>query len=161
MWLFKRTRHKPENQDKDSVGTKLGKGIIKLQKAFAERLNVAAATLSVGKMKRALFLFCLVSGGFSIYLAMNGLLRSNTKNNAITIDQASVPKHFDRSGDEVAGGQTLIDEEVYRQVKAFRVYADSLQKNNTNAYDSLMYLRPGLLDSVKAIEEIYLSQQIK
>lgn len=162
MWLFKRkAKSRVDNTEHRSVGTKIGRGIMKVQTAFAKRMNAAAAGLPVKKLKRNLVIFCLVSGGFSIYLAMNGLFGSNHRSNAITIDQASVPKHFDKSGDEIRNPQNIIDEDLYQQVRMFRVYMDSLQKNNKPGYDSIILLRPGLIDSIQTIEEIYLSQKIK
>jgi hypothetical protein len=162
MWLFKKKiKRAIEQTETDSARSKIGRGIIKLQTAFAERMNKAAARLPIRKMKTALVLFCLVSGGFSIYLAMNGVFGTNAKKNSFTIDQASVPKHFVRSGDEIKDGQNLIDDELYKQITTFKAYMDSLQVNDRKSYDSIYLSRPGLLDSVKAIEEIYLSQQIK
>lgn len=162
MWLFKRGLKKTLDQSQsDSIGSRLGKGIVKLQTVFAVRLNAATARLSVRKLKMALLLFCLVSGGVSLYLATSGVLGKSTKKAAITIDQASVPKHFDKSGDEIKDVQNLIDDGLYGQIKAFRAYMDSLQMNNKVTYDSILLLRPGLLDSITVIEQIYLSQQIK
>ncbi|RYE52966.1 MAG: hypothetical protein EOP48_15360 [Sphingobacteriales bacterium] len=162
MWLFKRKlKRRLEESQSDSIGTRLGKGIVKLQTAFAVSLNTATAKLSVRKLKMALLLFCLVSGGVSLYLATSGVLGKSTKKAPITIDQASVPKHFDKSGDEIRDVQNSIDDELYGQVKAFRAYMDSLQINNKVTYDSILLLRPGLLDSITLVEQIYLSQQIK
>jgi hypothetical protein len=161
MWLFKRKMKASIDAERASIGARIGKGLVKLQMAFANRLNAGAAKLSLPTIKRALLLFCLVGGGLSIYLAMNGVLRSQTKTAVIQIDQASVPKHFDRSGDEVREVQNIIDTDLYGPVKKFRAYIDSLRINDKKTYDSIRLSRPGLLDSVEAIEEIFLSQQIK
>jgi hypothetical protein len=162
MRLFRRkTNSVVDKPEPDSIGTRLGNVIAKLQTAFAERMNVAAAKIPTGKLKRNLAFFCLLSGGFSLYLAMNGMLGSSPATNVITIDNASVPKHFDKSGDEINEVQNIVDEDLYSQVKTFRSYVDSLQMNDKTVYDSIMLSRPGLMDSIRAIEEIYLSQQIK
>ena len=162
MRLFKRkTKSAIDQFESISIGTRIGRGIVKLQTEFAVRLNLAAAGLSAKKLKMNLVLFCLASGGLSLYLAINGLLGSNTAKNAITIDHALVPKHFNRSGDEVRDVQNIIDETLYQQVRTFRAYMDSLHMNDKKTFDSITLSRPGLMDSVHAIEEIYLSQQIK
>jgi hypothetical protein len=38
---------------------------------------------------------------------------------------------------------------------------DSLKTKSTKQYDSIMLERPGLLDSIMMLEEIYYSQKIK
>jgi hypothetical protein len=38
---------------------------------------------------------------------------------------------------------------------------DSLKLNRTNEYDSILQARPGLMDSVQVLEQIYLSQKQK
>jgi hypothetical protein len=162
MWLFgRKTKSAIDESESDSIGMRLRKGVLKLQTAFAERMNAAAEKIPTRKLKRNLVFFCLLSGGFSLYLAMNGMLGSSTAKNSITIDQASVPKHFDKTGDVINEVQNIVDKGLYQQVKTFRSYVDSLQMNDKTVYDSIMLSRPGLMDSIKAIEEIYLSQQIK
>lgn len=162
MWLFKRkTKTSVDYPAQDSMRTKIERGIIKLQRAVADRMNTAVAKLSVRKLKIMLLLFCLVSGGISIYLATNGLFGSSTKNKVIKIEQTLVPKHFDKSGDEIKDVQNIIDEDLYSQVKTFRSYVDSLQMNDKAVYDSILLSRPRLMDSIKMMEELYLSQQIK
>lgn len=162
MWLFKKkSKAKIDDTEQASVGTRIGKGIVKLQAAFAERMNAAVSKVPVRKLKTALVLFCLLSGGISTYYFINGLLGSNGQNSTIVIDQTSVPKHFDKSGDEIKDVENIIDEELLGEIKTFRSYMDSLKQNDAKGYDSILVARPGLMDSIKAIEEIYLSQQIK
>jgi len=162
MWLFKRKgKAQTDSIEDKSIGTRIGKNVVKLQTAFAKRINAAVAKVPVRALKRNLIIFCVVSGGFSAYLALNGLFGKNTKSNAITIDQASVPKYFDKSGDDVNNVQSIIDEDLMQQVRTFRHYVDSLKLNDKNSYDSIMSARPGLIDSIRTIEEIYLTQQIK
>lgn len=158
MWLVKRKQKaRVDGPEQRSIGTRIGRGILKLQMGFAQRLNVAAAKVPVTKLKQALVIFCLISGGLSGYVAMNGVLGNNERNR-MTIDQASVPKHVDRSGDEVREVQNMLDGELAGQIQTFKAYMDSLLKNNKATYDSLLLARPGLMDSIKQLEEIYLSR---
>ena len=72
-----------------------------------------------------------------------------------------IPKHFDKTGDETVMPDATVDEQTYLQIQDFRKYMDSLKLNRTNEYDSILQARPGLMDSVQVLEQIYLSQKQK
>ena len=73
---------------------------------------------------------------------------------------ALVPKHFDKTGDEVIP-EAYVDEETFYKMQGFKKYMDSLKQNKSKQYDSIMQARPGLMDSVQVLEEIYYSQKQK
>ncbi|ULT38451.1 hypothetical protein KRR40_25400 [Niabella defluvii] len=54
-----------------------------------------------------------------------------------------------------------MSEAEYSRIKRFRVYMDSLARSpaGRTLYDSIIYHRPGLMDSVRFIENYY--QQLK
>lgn len=99
------------------------------------------------RLKMLLVVFCFISGGFSLYLVISAVL--SKPNPSIKIDKMNVPKHFDNTGDAITGSG--IDEELYREIQEYRRYMDSLKQP----------IRPGLLDSIRILEEIYHSQQKK
>lgn len=72
-----------------------------------------------------------------------------------------VPKHFNKTGDEELAPEAYVDEETWLQIKQFRNYMDSLKQKARNEYDSILQARPGLMDSVQMLEQIYLSQKQK
>lgn len=145
----------------DTVGTKIAKAIIKAQTEFAKRMNKKVSGVSMRKLKIGLAFFCLLSAGTSIYVALNAVLENDKVNSSFKIDQTSVPKHFDKTGDEARDVQNELNVELYHQIKTFKVYMDSLKRNAKAEYDSIIISRPGLMDSIKMLEQIYLSQQIK
>ena len=111
-------------------------------------------------MKVFLILFCLINGGLSLYFVGKGLFKKN-KDIIINLDKLHTPKYYDKAGDEMIPSGTYIDEETWSKVLVFRNYMDSLKANASKNYDSILKARPGLMDSIRAIEGIYYSQKIK
>lgn len=105
-----------------------------------------------------LFIFCVVGAGCSTYLVVDALTGKQDGKSILKIDQTAVPKYTDRFGDEINLGP---DTNFQAEIKVIRAYVDSLQTNAKGKYDSLVHNRPGLLDSLRSLEEIYLSQPIK
>jgi hypothetical protein len=70
------------------------------------------------------------------------------------IDQTSLPKHWNQAGDGSRGDYGL-DAGLTEQLRSIKNYIDSLARDDRKAYDSMLLQRPGLMDTVRALEEIY------
>lgn len=105
-----------------------------------------------------LTLFVLSTGTYSVYLAVNAF--TGKGDNAITITPIKKPTHITETG-EANANAAEVSEAEYNRIKKFRVYMDSLARSPSGKaiYDSLTYHRPGLMDSVRFIENYY--QQLK
>ncbi len=111
-------------------------------------------------LKAFLILFCLCGGGYSIYLTASAITGSEKTQKNLKVDQVDVPKHFDKTGDEVIP-EAYVDEETFYKMQGFKKYMNILKQNKSMQYDSIMQARPGLMDSVQVLEEIYYSQKQK
>ena len=120
---------------------------VKLQTKFAAMMNKLLLTIPAGKLKVIVVFFCLTAGGFSIYLFANAIV-SKAKP-SLRIERVNVPKHFDKAGDEITNSN--VDSSLYQQIRDYKRYMDSTRQ----------IIRPSLLDSIRLLEEIYLSQQTK
>jgi hypothetical protein len=165
MWLFKKKKKEIQSDDKTTVSDKVAGKIagvgIKAQQLFAEKMNRIFMNTDFKRLKLLLILFCVSAGGYSIYLIVNSVFSPERKQKALEIQQMDIPKHFNKSGDETIMPEATIDEQTYLQIQDFRKYMDSLKLNRTNEYDSILQARPGLMDSVQVLEQIYLSQKQK
>jgi hypothetical protein len=165
MWLYRRKQQDKETGDKvtasDRVAEKIAAAAIKLQQLFAEKMNRLFMKTDFKRLKIILILFCICTGGYSIYLIANSVISADRKQNSFEVQQMDVPKYFDKTGDENLIPEAYVDEETYHQVKQFRNYMDSLKQKRRNEYDSILQARPGLMDSVQMLEQIYLSQKQK
>lgn len=165
MWLFKKKKKEVHSDDKTTVSDKVAGKIagvgIKAQQLFADNMNRIFMNTDFKRLKLLLIFFCVSAGGYSIYLIVNSVFSPERKQKALEIQQMDIPKHFNKSGDETIMPEATIDEQTYLQIQDFRKYMDSLKLNRTNEYDSILQARPGLMDSVQVLEQIYLSQKQK
>ncbi len=164
MWLFKNQKKEEEKEINPSISDKVAGNIasagIRLQRKFADGMNKIFKNMNNRNLKAFLILFCLCAGGYSIYLAASAILGSEKTQNNLKIDQVDVPKHFDKTGYEVMP-EAYVEEETFYKMQEFKKYMDSLKQNKNKQYDSIMHARPGLMDSVQVLEEIYYSQKQK
>ncbi|MBK8310913.1 MAG: hypothetical protein IPL04_08510 [Chitinophagaceae bacterium] len=164
MWLFRKKRKKDESGINPSMSDKAAGKIagagIRLQKAFSESMNKIFKNMTTKKLKVLLIIFCISAGGYSIYLITNAVVRPDKIKPDFKIDHVNVPKHFDKAGDEIMP-DAYVDEETFYKIQDFKKYMDSLKQNQNKQYDSILQARPGLMDSVQMLEEIYNSQKQK
>lgn len=129
----------------DKIAGKIAGGFIKVQTKFSDGMNKLFSNMTTKKTKLWLTMFCLISGGLSIYFFINALV--SKPKHFFKIDNVHIPQHFDKSGDEIM--ENKIPDEIYLQIQDYKHYMDSLGQP----------IRPGLLDSMKILEELYIEQQ--
>lgn len=165
MWLFKKKKKELQSEEKTTMSDKVAGKIagvgIKAQQLFAEKMNRTSMKTDFKRLKLILIFFCVSAGGYSIYLIADSVFSPERKQKTFEIQQMDIPKHFDKTGDETVMPDATVDEQTYLQIQDFRKYMDSLKLNRTNEYDSILQARPGLMDSVQVLEQIYLSQKQK
>lgn len=163
--MFKKKEKELQSEEKTTMSDKVAGKIagvgIKAQRLFAERMNKLFMKTDFKRLKLILIFFCVSAGGYSIYLIVNSVFSPERKQKAFEVQQMDIPKHFNKTGDETVMPEAIIDEQTYLQIQDFRKYMDSLKLNRTNEYDSILQSRPGLMDSVQVLEQIYLSQKQK
>lgn len=145
--MFRRNKNKEpkENPLQDKVAGKIAGVFILLQTKFCNAMNKRVAGMNLKKVKIALVVFCFLSGGLSIYFFIHAIVsKPKTK---FKIDQVRMPQHFDKTGDEVM--ENVMPGDVYEQIQDYKKYMDSIGQT----------IRPGMMDSMRILEEIYLQQQ--
>lgn len=145
-----------------SVGNdKVAKGIagfiLKLNSGFAKCMNECTAKLSSSTMKVALIVFLSFGTSLSFYFIVAAFVKEEPSK-SIEFDRISMPRNFEQSGDERVQHGFLITKEEYKEMKRFVHYMDSLQKSKSAIYDSITLNRPGMMDSVKELEQFYEQQ---
>lgn len=165
MWLFKKKKTELQSEEKTTMSDKVAGKIagvgIKAQRLFAEKMNKLFMKTDFKRLKLILIFFCVSAGGYSIYLIADSVFSPERKQKSFEIQQMDIPKHFNKTGDETVMPEATIDEQTYLQIQDFRKHMDSLKLNRTTEYDSILQARPGLMDSVQVLEQIYLSQKQK
>lgn len=143
------------------IATGINKYVTDRQTKLAGFLNRKAAGLSTGGKKVFLFVFCLLFGGMSLYLIVKTLWHPSEADASIKPKAISVPRHMNKTGEETLYPRVLVTEEDMKEVRTFKRYMDSLKNsvNGKSLYDSILTARPGLMDTVGMLEELYLLQQ--
>lgn len=151
--MFGQRKHKEAKQPggnwTDKAAGKIAGAGIKLQVKFAKAMNKQVSKVPQQKLKTILVVFCLLSGGFSIYLAAHAVFGPKTKQVPVKVEQMHIPQHYNRSGSEVNETGNYVDGTLYREIQEYKHYMDSLGQP----------IRPGLLDSIKILEQIYHSHK--
>lgn len=143
MMFWKRKKQIKENPIRDKVADKIAGGLLAVQTKFSDKMDKIFSTMKVKRIRLWLVLFCFISGGLSIYFFIDALVAKPKA--AMKIDNVKMPQHFDKSGDEIM--ENPVPDEMYRNIQEYKKYMDSIGEP----------IRPGLLDSITILEELYLS----
>ena len=131
---------------------------IRWQSKWAEWMQRKTEKFS-GKGKLIMLLiFVLLTGGYSIYLI--GKSFSGNPTPSFSIISIKRPAHIQENGDEAEHINAVISKSEYERIHWFRQYMDSLAGSPSGKalHDSIVAHRPGLMDSIQIIENIYQSQ---
>ncbi len=155
MLVKKRTRNDNNHLLMERVANRIASVMLSIQLRFAVFMDSKTSSMSTKAKWLWLLVFCLVSGGFSIY-ALLGTFKQHQ--NSMKPSQLSVPKYYDRMASKT-NGQPVSEKDI-EKINAFKKYLDSMRLSSKGKiwYDSILRTRPGLIDSIRAIEEIYYSQ---
>lgn len=159
MKLFK--RHKTDVTEgpawQDNVAVKIYKMVHQVQISFASFMSKKLNHLSAKRRKTVFILFFILIGSLSLYQIVYGIISDSAIGNTVKIDKINFPLHDSKSSIE----RIEITENDYQSITSFKHYMDSLNKNLNGKYqyDSILQARPGLMDSVQVLEQLYLSQQ--
>lgn len=159
--MFLSFRHKrPQKQDtennaQDRIANSIVHKCIKVQERCATYMQHQTERLS-GKIKKLLLvMFFLSSSGYSLFLIVESL--KSHKGKSFSVTTIKVPEHMDKAGDENTKARVIVSEAEYERIHRFQFQMDSLAKSPSGKrfYDSILFRRPGLMDSIMIIEEMY------
>lgn len=142
----------------DWLAGKLSAGLQWLQTGFATKLNKAFGATQRKRLWVGVIVFFLVSGGYSLFLLTTAFNKS-PRQIFLKVDAISRPKHFDKTGDAIQEDGSTVNEAALQKIQKFRKYMDSLKRHHVQQYDSLLFQRPMLMDSVRLWEEHHYSQK--
>jgi hypothetical protein len=152
-------RGQPSVQDKVAAG--IVEKCIRVQWKWADYLQRKTEILSPGAKKYGLALFCLLSMGGSFYLVRESFSPGDQR----PLFASPIPPslHYRKTGEESTRSFLLITKDEFQRMKRFRHYIDSLSRSASGQItrDSLLSLRPGLMDSLQVIERLYQLQSSK
>lgn len=106
---------------------------------------------SVRTLKIGLVTVCVLAGAGYVNIAINAFSKPAALR---PIDKVSIPKHVILDEGEKAGPVQQVNPVSGHNIRRFNYYMDSLQKTveGKRIYDSILRVRPGLLDSIRKVE---------
>ncbi len=158
MKLFVKRKTSGAEPRPNAISGGIQKGYKCLQSGWANWMMRRTEKFSRRTWLVLLILFVLSTSTFSIYLAVNAVAGKSSR--SIVITPIKKPKHALETG-ESNRESVEVSHAEYNRIKKFRAYMDSLVRSPSGKilYDSITNDRPGLMDSVRYIENYY--QQIK
>lgn len=142
FWKKRKIKEKPVT---DKVAGKIASSIIYIQTLFSNCMHKLISRMTIQKVKIWLLVFCVISGGLSIYFIVSAITAKPST--PIKIERVRMPVNLNRSGDEIMQNEMPLD--IYQQIQDYKKYMDSLGEP----------IRKSLLDSMTILEQIYLQQQ--
>ena len=157
MRLFKRNKKDKVSPVQDKVAKGIAGFLLSIQARFASFMNTLTNQLSARAKRFWLAIFCLVFGGFSIYAFIGAFRSDEHPSRSVKPAQLSVPKYYDQK--EINNDPVVTESDMMR-IGSFKKYMDSLQRSVKGKviHDSILKARPGLMDSIQLIEQLYYSQ---
>ena len=145
----------------DKIAGKIAGAALRLQTTCAVYVNSLLIKMTPRKLKAGLVVFCIAGGGFSIYLVAKAIAHPVKNAGPFNGEQLVVPRQYDHGGEEAIRPGAYVDEQMMKEIERFKLYMDSLKQTGNHIYDSIGQARPGLMDSVRMLEEVYHSQTLK
>jgi len=158
MKLFKRNIAQTKSVVSDKAAGWIASGILKAQNKFANGLGKIASSW---KTKQQLIFFSLiwiVLGGLSVV----AIVKPFDKKSANIISRPAAIKTPRMIPDENRNSIIITDNEI-TQVHFFKHSLDSISKTREGKIKvkNLLAQRPGLMDSLEMVEQLYYSQKNK
>ena len=155
MRLFKKN-NKKESVLTDKAAGWVANGILKVQQKFANALEKLSASWKAKQQWIFLYMVCLVFGGLSVV----AIIKPFNKRSQNILSKPAAIKTPRMIPDENRNSVTITDNEI-RQVHIFKHTLDSISKTNDGKIKvkNLLARRPGLMDSLEKVEQLYYSQK--
>jgi hypothetical protein len=119
----------------------------------AYSLNRRINKCSPATIKLGVIVFCCLFGVLSSYTIYHAFKKR--KENKITIQPIRLPTSVEK---KLVEKDKMIIQREYLKIKSFQNYMQKLAQKNPRKSDSLLLLRPGLMDSVETILKLYETQ---
>jgi hypothetical protein len=128
------------------------------KRRFATYLQRKSELMSDSLKKLSLLFFCSLFSAISIAIIIRS---STTKEQAVSVRVISKSAHAGNDGITSLKSDSVITKSEYERIIGFKNYFLHLKTDTTGKrqYDSIISVRPKLMDSIILFEKMYLSQK--
>ncbi len=150
-----------ENAAQERLANNIVSACIRFQQRWADFMQRHTERLSRNGKLIILSSFCLTAGSLSIYFIASSV--TSRKASSFTMIHLKKTPYAVKSGDENTKALLIVTKAEFEKIQRFRIYMDSLARSPSGKKlrDSILSQRPGLMDSIHLIENIYQSQNKK
>ena len=161
MWERKKHTGGRANPISNKAAYSLAWLIAKAQEGFANIMGKLFGKMNVKATKIVVGFIAIMAGGFSLFILLDAIVRPGESLPQVNVYVVRVPNHFTKTGENEITTNAYVDEETHQTITVFKRYMDSLKMSNARQYDSILKVRPQLLDSVLWLENLYYLQKQK
>ena len=149
------------NQLRDRTAAGIVQRCTSVQAAWANRMQQKWDKLPGCAKRYWLLLFCMLSTGANLLVVVHSL--RITYGHGLDVIPIRVPAHATSVNKVSVHTQEPTGNDEFRGIEKFRFYLDSLNRSEAGQRlrDSMLHTRPGLMDSIRVLENIYRSQFFK
>lgn len=152
MWKRKAKNSLPAHPDR--VASRLAGALWQFQQRWARFMSSIEQRMPFRKCKGMVVLFVLVASSYSFYLIVDSIKgRSRSR---FSIDSIRRPAHITTPGIEDKSKEVRLPAHEQEKINRFVHYMDSLSASASGRpiYDSILLVRPGLMDSIKQLQQL-------
>jgi hypothetical protein len=155
MLQFKNVGNKSSVGSSQPIGTERWKAA---KQKLAKYLQNKSEQLNLRVKKYYLYAFCVLFGGFSSLIIIRSVNTTIQNTHAVTIMHRM---HQPEGNTTNLRLDSAITKREYERVIRFKNYMIELRDDSgrRKRYDSIIAMRPQLMDSIEQFEKIYLSQK--
>lgn len=151
--------NKPSSIPIDRMATVIVRIIQQLQQCFVQFMKAIVNKLSVTQSKIVFVMVISVTGFYSLYIFGAALLQQKKGTPIFTPASIRQPAIIYKDEGHDRMRLAVADSSTAEKIRDFNIYFDSLQKTEPKQYDSILQSRPGLMDSIRMLTQIYYSQK--
>jgi hypothetical protein len=158
LFLFRNKAEQKQdkrNAAQDKIAISIVSKCIRLKSRLADYMQRKSDRLSSTVKKYWLISFCLLAVGCSLYVIVHGF--RTPSDDVIYVSHIKLLEHSTKTGEANKQPSMIVTKDAFDKVQRFRYHMDSLSRSPSGkrTHDSILASRPGLIDSVLIIEEMY------
>jgi hypothetical protein len=143
-------KHHKQNNQQDKMAQNIVHTCIRMQEKASKFLQAKSELLPIKAKRFAVIVLCLISFGSCISVIIKSFDSHHYNSHVITAIRVPTQNVQNYK-------QPSISEEEFGKIQKFKSYIDSLGriKSGKRVFDSIMAKRPGLMDSLSVVENLY------
>ncbi|HLP37770.1 hypothetical protein [Lacibacter sp.] len=147
-----------ESNPTDRMASVIAGSIKRMQEQFVKLMTALFQKIGTRLSKIVFVAVLTATGSYSLYLTGIAFLQPNKSIQLSKPSSIQQPENIKQNESKTVMPLTSVDTITAEKLQAFLLYFDSIKTNQPTQYDSILQSRPGLIDSVRMLTQLYYSQ---